>query len=200
MFCSALTGISGAVSKKKCALIGTYADVEYANGAKVKTSFLTNMEPGDILMRTAPDLTKKVEKASNEAKADKKLPRYSYPVQLITAAMLGYMSIHDTAFVVRKSDAHFIRELDSQKAEGQAIFGGGFLLSEKAAAEKAAAEKAAARVWELSDRERKIIEELGDDKEEMEIENQSIMRGDRDVPSELRPDDRHTGGDPGTEG
>ena len=215
LFCSALTGISGAVSKKKCALIGTYADVEYANGAKIKTSFLTNMEPGDILMRTAPDLTKKVEKASNEAKADKKLPRYSYPVQLITAAMLGYMSIHDTAFVVKKSNAHFVRELDSQKAEGQAIFGGGFLLSEKAAAEKAAAEKAAAekaaaekaaaekaaaRVWELSDRERKIIEELGDDEEKMEIENQSIMRGDRDVPSELRPDDRHAGGDPGTEG
>lgn len=38
------------------------------------------------------------------------------------------------------------------------------------------------------------------DEKEMEIENQSIMRGDRDVPSELRPDDRHTGGDPGTEG
>ena len=51
------------------------------------------------------------------------------------------------------------------------IYGGGFLLSEKAAAEKAAAEKAAAEkaaaekvnaiVWELSDREREIIKSLG---------------------------------------
>ena len=151
-------------------------------------------------MRTAPDLTKKVEKASGDSLPDKSMPKYTYPKQVITSAMLGYMSKHDTVFRVRKQDAHFIRELDSQKAEGQTIFGGGFLLSEKAAAEKAAAEKAAARVWELSDRERKIIEELGDDEEKMEIENQSIMRGDRDVSSELRPDDRHTGGDPGTEG
>ena len=166
LFCSGLTSYSGAVSKKKCAVVGAYADIEYANGAKVKTSFLTNLEPDDVLLRTAPDLTKKVEKASNDSKEDRKLPKYSYPMNLITAAMLGYMSLHDTVFVVKKSDAYFIRELDSQKAEGQAIFGGGFLLSEKAAAEKAAA-----RVWELSDRERKIIEELGDDEEEMEKQN-----------------------------
>jgi len=210
LFCSGLTGISGAVSRKICTLIGAHASVTYANGAKVCTSFLTNMEPEDILMRTAPDLTKKVEKASDDSLPDKSMPKYTYPQEVITSAMLGYMSKHDTEFRVRKSDAHFIRELDSQKEEGQTIFGGGFLLSEKAAAEKAAAEKeaaekaaaekAAARVWQLSDRERKIIEELGDDEEKMEIENQSIMRGDRDVPSELRPDDRHTGGDPGTQG
>ena len=37
-----------------------------------------------------------------------------------------------------------MRALDAQKDKGKAIYGGGFLLSEKAAAEKAAAEKAAA--------------------------------------------------------
>lgn len=40
------------------------------------------------------------------------------------------------------------------------IFGGAFLLSERAAAERAAAERAAAEVWELSDRERGIVEML----------------------------------------
>ena len=54
---------------------------------------------------------------------------------------------------------------------GKTIFGGGLLLSEKAAAEKAAAEKAAAEkaaaekaaahIWELSERERKIVASLG---------------------------------------
>ena len=46
------------------------------------------------------------------------------------------------------------------------MFGGGLLLSEKAAAEKAAAEKAAAEKaaaekWELSERERQIVRALG---------------------------------------
>ena len=52
------------------------------------------------------------------------------------------------------------------KAEGKSgIFGGAFLLSERAAAERAAAERAAAEraeaeVWELSDRERGIVKML----------------------------------------
>ena len=51
---------------------------------------------------------------------------------------------------------------------GKAIFGGGLLLSdsaaaeraaaERAAAERAAAERAAAEVWELSPREREMVE------------------------------------------
>ena len=48
----------------------------------------------------------------------------------------------------------------SRSAKSRADFGGGFLLSEKAAAEKAAAEKAAAHVWELSDREWEIVRQL----------------------------------------
>ena len=56
----------------------------------------------------------------------------------------------------------------SRSAKSRADFGGGFLLSEKAAAEKAAAEKAAAEkaaaaaahVWELSDREWEIVRQL----------------------------------------
>ena len=47
------------------------------------------------------------------------------------------------------------------KATGKAIFGGGYLLSEKAAAEKAAAEKANAIEWELSESEKRIVASLG---------------------------------------
>ena len=64
-----------------------------------------------------------------------------------------------------------IRELDMQKEQGKAIFGGGYLLAEKAAAEKAAAEKAAAEkaaatVWQLSEREKEIVKSLGNHEEE----------------------------------
>ena len=78
---------------------------------------------------------------------------------------------HGVSLEISERDAHFIRVLDAQKASGKGLFGSGFLLSEKAAAEKAAAEKAAAEkvrvcntnVWELSDREKKIVAGLGHD-------------------------------------
>ena len=171
LFCSGLTAIGGAVGRKQCACIAAYADIEYANGAMVVTSFLTSMEPEDILMRTAPDLTKAVEKASNDSKTVKQMPKYSYPTELVTAAMMGYLSRHGTELTIRKKDAYFVRALDAQKEMDKAIFGGGFLLAEKAAAEKAAAEKAAAEKeaaekatahkFALSDRELQIIKGLG---------------------------------------
>ena len=63
-------------------------------------------------------------------------------------------------------DVAFTRALDAQKSLKRTIYGGGFLLSEKAAAEKAAAEKAAAEkaaahVWELSVREEELVKSLG---------------------------------------
>ena len=56
-----------------------------------------------------------------------------------------------------------VRKLDNQKGRG--VYGGGFLLSEKATARKIeayerAAERAAVIVLELSEREKRIITEL----------------------------------------
>lgn len=80
--------------------------------------------------------------------------------------MLCYMAAHGVSLEISERDAHFIRALDAQKASGKGLFGSGFLLSEKAAAEKAAAEKVRVcntNVWELSDREKKIVAGLGHD-------------------------------------
>ena len=55
-------------------------NIVYENGANVKTSFVTNMDPGTV-MESCPELTRRVEaanKAAAKAKA-KKLPRYGYP-------------------------------------------------------------------------------------------------------------------------
>ena len=145
-----------------------YTPITYANGAVVQTSFVTNMEPRDVLARSVPDLSSAVSKADEETqKANRKtIPKYDYPDSVLAAFMLNYMSNHGIPFTVHRQDAKFIRALDSQKAAGKAIFGGGYLLSdsaaaEKAAAEKAAAEKAAAIKWTISEREQKIIESLG---------------------------------------
>ena len=141
----------------------------YENGATVNTAFITNLDKYEI--RTAPELRTRIVEADkvNRAKNKRELPKYSYPANVITSTMVGYLSKYGIDFKVRSRDCAFIRQLDSQKAVGKGIFGGGYLLSEKAAAEKAAAEKAAAEkaaahVWNLSRRELKIIDMLGDGK------------------------------------
>lgn len=142
--------------------IVTFAPIIYENGANVGTGFVSNLF-GDIRVMTAPDLRRRIVEACKSVKSQ--LPKYRYPDNVTSPALLGKIAPY-VDFVVRADECRIISRLDSQKGGG--IFGGGVLLSnakaaEKAAAEKAAAEKAAEResiVWELSDRERRIIEEL----------------------------------------
>ena len=164
LFAPYLTNFAGGL-RGVCSVI-IDASVIYENGAEVSTAFITNLEPG-IRARTAPDLQQIVIDADkvNRAKIKKQLPRYSYPVNVLTATMMGYMSRYGVDIKFREDELYFIRALESQKAVGKAIFGGGYLLSnkaaaEKAAAEKAAAEKAAAHKWELSELELLVIENL----------------------------------------
>ena len=148
-------------------------EVVYENGASVNTSFVTNMGGNKIV--AAADLREILddENKKNLKKLHRELPKYSYPDEVLTATMLCYMAAHGVSLEISEKDAHFIRALDAQKVSGKGLFGSGFLLSEKAAAEKAAAEKAAAEkaaaekvntnIWELSEREWKIIRGLGND-------------------------------------
>lgn len=147
--------------------IVTNAPIIYENGANVNTIFASNLF-GDIRVMTAPKLRRRIVEACNQDRKQnrKQVPKYRYPYNVTSAALLGKIASY-VDFVVRSSECRFISRLDSQIG-GAGIFGGGVLLSnakaaEKAAAEKAAAEKAAEResiVWELSDRERRIIDEL----------------------------------------
>ena len=75
--------------------------------------------------------------------------------------MVQRYSKYGVDYAVRRSECICISKLDSQNAVGKAIYGGGLLLSDKAAAERAAAERAAAIKWELSEKEREIIARLG---------------------------------------
>lgn len=140
--------------------IVTDALIIYENGANVNTSFASNLF-GDIRVMTAPKLRRRIVEACNQDR--KQVPKYRYPYNVTSAALLGKIAPY-VDFVVRSSECRFISRLDSQIGRNS-IFGGGVLLSNAKAAEKAAAEKAAEReresiVWELSDRERRIIDEL----------------------------------------
>ena len=137
--------------------ITTSAGITYENGACVATSFLTNMEPG-LAVRTAPDLTRIVNEADAEnqrAKKGEPLPKYVYPYELLTAARAAWLSKWGQDLRVPAAECQRVGALDAQRAVGKGVFGGGLLLSERAAAERAAA-----YVWELSPREREIVRML----------------------------------------
>ena len=139
--------------------------VTYENGAKVPTSFVTSL--GEWFIRTAPDLLDLIRTADEENLKDKhkELPKFLYPDCVLTAAMTNKLAKYGQVLKIRREDCAFIRSLDEQ-GKDYTIFGGGFIISERAAAERAAAERAAAeraaaKVWNLSPRELEIQRHLG---------------------------------------
>ena len=113
------------------------------------------------------------------------IPKYNYPDNVVTSSFCAKLAKYGVDFSVRVDQSCAISSLDSQRDTKKAIYGKGYLVSEKAAAEKAAAEKAAAEKaaaekaaaekaaaekaaaekaaatrWTLSDRERAIIAKL----------------------------------------
>ena len=173
LFAPALTIFSARLDT--CAIcVG--ADVIYENGANVKTSFVTNLE--SVRFKSCPRLYNAVFEANkiNVQKQHKQLPKYQYPPNVTTAAMLNNLSLRGVEFEGRGDEVAFVRELDEQKEQGKAIFGGGFLISDrKAQAQAQAQSQAKARereqaeaeaqapptdVWTLSARELEIIKNL----------------------------------------
>ena len=135
-------------------LVSAHCQVMYENGAIVRTNFITNLSP-DIALETAPALTKALNEiiARMRKEKAKKLRKVTIPAEILTAAKAGWLSEHGERFSVSWKEATLIKKCGTYN-----IFGGGLLLSSKAAAERAAAEKI-----ELGEDEVMILEELGDD-------------------------------------
>ena len=184
LFAPSLTALTGKNIVMRMNHLICDAAITYDNEAVVRTSFVTNMGDPDIVMQTAPSLSEAVNQANDEVqKANKKqLPKYDYPDNIVTAALFQRYCKYGVEIVIKKQDCVRVSKLDSQRAMGKTIFGGGLMLSsraaaekvaaekvaaeraatekaatEKAATEKAAAEKAAVYKWELSEREKYIV-------------------------------------------
>lgn len=170
--------------------------VTYANGAIVNTSFVSNLF-GDVRVWACHELYQRIKRVNDRCVKEKKVrpPVFDYPGNVTSAAILSRLPKHGVSIKIKKQECRYISALDSQKRVSKKIFGSGFLLSdraaaekaaaekmlekniveekamqEKAAAEKAAAEKAAAIVWELSEREKRIIKELNENSNGKEIQ------------------------------
>ena len=167
LFAPSLTAFSGRSVVMRMNHVICDASIVYENGAVVRTSFVTSFG-GDTVAQTEPELTRRINRAVEAIRKEtaRELPKYSYPEHVVTAVMLQRYAKYGVEFSVKRGECAFISRLDAQRETGKTIFGGGLLLSdrkaaEKAAAEKAAAEKASAHIWTLSEREKEIIESLG---------------------------------------
>ncbi len=168
LFCPLLTALGGKALAMRLTHVICDADVTYENGAVVRTAFVTDMG-GDVVLMSAPDLGELVNAATGHAvRRMRPKAKYDYPDAVVTCAMVQRYAKYGVPYEVRRADCCHISALDAQRAVGKGVFGGGLLLSERAAVERAAAERAAAErarahVWELSDRERAVQAMLGGD-------------------------------------
>ncbi len=148
---------------KFCTTIAVESSVKYENGAVVSTDFITNML-GDICVMSAPDLYDSIKEVQKRQRNKPALPKYSYPLNVIRISDISKFSTRGVNFKVFKQECLFVQRLDTQSNKG--IFGGGYLISDRAAADRAAADRAAkaeaakeeAIEFQLSDRERRIVE------------------------------------------
>ena len=140
-------------------------DIIFDNGAVVRCAFLTSLEPPDVLAVSAPDLGDAIAvcETENRKVGKKHVTPLALPAELIAGARMQYLAAHHMPLTVHRSEAIFVRKLDNYPS---GVFGGGFLLSPRAAAERAAAERAAAFKWKLSDREKAMQKDLERKQEE----------------------------------
>ena len=165
LFCPALTPFN--LITEETTVLCTSAQIIYENGANVPTSFIHNLG-GENVVESCSELYDILKEVADKLRKErtKTLPKLTLPPEILTAAKVNYLTIHHTPYFLRRGECCFIRNLDNY---GKNVFGGGLLLSERAAAERAAAERAAAEraaayVIELSEREREIQRMIGDKK------------------------------------
>ena len=153
LFAPSLTMIGH--TRHGCAGVFVDNTLTFDNGAGVNVGFLTNLEPSDVLAVSAPDLHDALEECEKENRkvGKRHVTPLALPDAALTGARMNYLAIHHTPHTVRRSEATFIRRLDNYPG---GIFGGCFLITERAAAERAAAHRV-----ELSASEREIVRRLG---------------------------------------
>ncbi len=154
------------------------AALTYENGAKVSTSFLTNML-GDLALITAPDLRRLILEADKKP-TNPPPPKYKYPANVITSTLAGALAGAGVSFSLKRNERLHIRELQSQKRAGKAIFGSGYLVSDPTAARWKEAWKEKRRREQEREREREQVIEWG----LSEVEELAILELNKTVENE----------------
>ena len=152
--------------------------ITYHNGATINTSFVTNIkELSAYEIITDPELTWSVFVANKESEQKKSLAKYSYPDNVITASKIGKIAPF-ARLRIERNQLRRISQLDSQRASKKGLFGGGYLCGDNVAdvirdasdnhlakveqIRSIYAEERQTYVWELSERERNVIQRIND--------------------------------------
>ena len=117
------------------------------------------------MVEIAPDLGEAIQAAQRKGPAIRRTV-YQYPPNLLTTQGVLALARHGVSYQLPRREAVFVRALDFMRAEGKEAFGGALLISDRAAVQKTDVERTfattdtTAKIWTLSERERKIIENL----------------------------------------
>lgn len=111
-------GLKAYVVANRCTLLAACCRIEYSNGAKVDTAFLTNLED-KYIVRSAPELHDVVMAAHRKQNKAGSAARYEYPPEVVTAAMVGKYSTYGINFGVPYGEGVPIRELDAMRPSGR---------------------------------------------------------------------------------
>lgn len=151
------------------------APIRYHNGAIVNTSLVTNL--GDNFIETAPDLRRRIVETQKKSGVKfNTVAKYVYPEHVISSALLDKYVKHVQPFALKRSEAYFVRTLDSQRAtKKKGIYGGGYLISSNAVKRlreclqsplsEGCTDSARPTKWVLSEREKQIIKYLDEQSE-----------------------------------
>lgn len=146
--------------KHGCTAVFIDDQIEFSNGAKVRCNFASNLF-GDLLAITAPRLSELL-RACPSQNVKEALPRYDYPINLLSASDMQIIAKGEEPFAVPREGTAPIRRLASQP-KGKGLFGDHYLLpDELARAKERAKERAKSTIHvELSEEERRIVDGLG---------------------------------------
>lgn len=106
-------------------LVLTGIIITYHNGAKVNTSFLTNLS--DCKIEYAADLSRELRNVERENQKKKKRTKYKYPENFIHCVSGYDIATYKNNIKIYEDEVQFIRKIN-----GSTIYGGGYALNAKA--------------------------------------------------------------------
>jgi hypothetical protein len=122
LFAPTLTLISSKQLMMRMNHIATDCAITYQNGARVNTSFVTNLHPENVF-EVRKELEKTLKKIERKSSATKPIGRvrYIYPDNVVKSSML---SILPDRYTLNAEQCTWIGELDCQQGTGKKLLGG----------------------------------------------------------------------------
>lgn len=171
LFAPTLTAFGQRSNLSRMTVVIAGNNIMYEHSEKsIPTSYVTNCEDSNLAVRTAPELTARVEQALEETYGVRtQKVSYDYPANLINPAMLRKYCNYGIDLSIRRDECAAISRLDNQPNKKNGVYGGGLLVSNRVAAictmaepkvsERSAEQSTVIKV-ELSQREEELVSKL----------------------------------------